>query len=420
MDFVNFDKENKQLEQKLTDIETCVDEQQKKQAECSQHLDNLSNEVDKLRERLGMQKLEGEGNTTVLELDQYIEQVFPNSAIKSTVDAQFKMQPIDYIVAAVSGGLAAVVDIFLVKIPKDAVVVRNGERIFQEGGALTGMLRGIGIDETGKASKWITTLEKWFKVPYDKSVDPDIIGLTPKSHRLHSLAHDPSIAGLIWGIKDIVFGTFTCIDKNGCLVVEKVVETDFLKLFTAPILWFGHLLSDVFTRMGLPIPGWSYLQLLQIGSLGEKQRTIAEVARYMYLEGYDLRHFLSMSATNAVIELTVRLYYHLVCKKRPNEFSLKAEKEYVEVKNKIKLHNMLFVSYSVASCGNIAKICAYQGNPTAFNLPLWLGMIKESVTQIEILNRNSKDYETATENRHRIDENFEKLYASVMRKELEN
>lgn len=29
MDFVNFDKENKQLEQKLTDIETCVDEQQK-------------------------------------------------------------------------------------------------------------------------------------------------------------------------------------------------------------------------------------------------------------------------------------------------------------------------------------------------------------------------------------------------------
>lgn len=158
MDFVNFDKENKQLEQKLTDIETCVDEQQKKQAECSQHLDNLSNEVDKLRERLGMQKLEWEGNTTVLELDQYIEQVFPNSAIKSTVDAQFKMQPIDYIVAAVSGGLAAVVDIFLVKIPKDAVVVRNGERIFQEGGALTGMLRGIGIDETGKASKWITTL----------------------------------------------------------------------------------------------------------------------------------------------------------------------------------------------------------------------------------------------------------------------
>lgn len=419
MDFVNFDKENEQLKQKLTDVKINVDKHRESQAECSQQLDDLLKGVNKLRERIGMQKLEWKENTTVLELDQHIEQVFPNSAIKSTVDAQFKMQPIDYMVAVVSGGLAAVVDIFLVKIPKDAAIIRNGERIFQEGGSLTGMLRGIGIDENGKASKWITTLEKWFKVPYDKSVDSDIIGLMPKSHRLHSLAHDPSIAGLIWGIKDIVSGTFTCIDKNGCLIVEKVAETDFLKLFTAPILWFGHLLSDVFTRMGLPIPGWSYLQLLQFGSLGEKQRTIAEVVRYMYLEGYDLRHFLSMSATNAVIELIVRLYYHLVCKIRPNEFSLAAEKEYVEVKNKIKLHNILFTSYSVASCGNIAKICAYQGNPTAFNLPLWLGMIKEAVTQVEILNRNSKDYETAIENRHIIDENFEKLYFSVMRKTLD-
>lgn len=414
MDFVNFDKKNEQLEQELTDVKINVDKQRESQLECSQQLDDLLNGVNKLRERIGMQKLEWEENSTVLELDQYIKQVSPNKAIKSTIDAKFKMQPIDYMVAAVSGGLATVVDIFLVKIPKDVAIVRNGERVFQEGSSLTGILRRIGIDENGKASKWVTTLEKWFKVPYDKSVDSDIIGLMPKSHRLHSLAHDPSMAGLIWGIKDIVSGTFTCIDKNGCLVVEKVAETDFLKLFTAPILWFGHLLSDVFTRMGLPIPGWSYLQLLQIGSLGEKQRSIAEVARYMYLEGYDLRHFLSMSATNAVIELIVRLYYHLVCKKRPNEFSLEAEKEYVEVKNKIKLHNMLFASYSVASCGNIAKICAYQGNPTAFNLSLWLGMIRESVTQIEILNRNSKGDENAVENRHIIDENFEKLYSSVM------
>ena len=415
MDFVNFDKKNEQLEQELTDVKINVDKQRESQLECSQQLDDLLNGVNKLRERIGMQKLEWEENSTVLELDQYIKQVSPNKAIKSTIDAKFKMQPIDYMVAAVSGGLATVVDIFLVKIPKDVAIVRNGERVFQEGSSLTGILRRIGIDENGKASKWVTTLEKWFKVPYDKSVDSDIIGLMPKSHRLHSLAHDPSMAGLIWGIKDIVSGTFTCIDKNGCLVVEKVAETDFLKLFTAPILWFGHLLSDVFTRMGLPIPGWSYLQLLQIGSLGEKQRSIAEVARYMYLEGYDLRHFLSMSATNAVIELIVRLYYHLVCKKRPNEFSLEAEKEYVEVKNKIKLHNMLFASYSVASCGNIAKICAYQGNPTAFNLSLWLGMIRESVTQIEILNRNSKGDENAVENTHIIDENFEKLYSSVMR-----
>lgn len=361
-----------------------------------------------------MQEQEFNEDATVSDLNMYIEQFFPNDTTKSSVDSQLKMQPMDYVVASLSGGLAAVIDAFLIKIPKDTVIVRNGERIFQEGGSLTKILRGIGIAENGNASKWVTTLEKWFKVPYDKSIDSDILGLTPKSHRLHSLAHDPSIMGLVWGIKDIVTGTFSCIDKNGCFVIEKVTEANFMNLFTAPILWLGHLLSDVFTRMGLPIPGWSYLQLLQFGSFGEKQRTIADVARYMYLEGYDLRHFLSMSVTNAVIELTVRLYYHLVCKKRSDDFLLTSEKEYFDVKNNIRLHNMLFVSFSVAVCGNIAKVCVYQGNPTAFNLPLWLGMIKESVAQVAILKRDSKEYETAIENRHIIDENFEKLSSSVM------
>ncbi len=414
MDFVNFDKENEQLKQDSAEFVEDMNQLSGNQTACSQKLDKLLDEVNKLRESIGMQKLEFKEETIVSDLNMCVEQAFPIHKIKTVSDRELKMQPMDYIVAALSGGLAAIIDVFLIKIPKDAVIVRNGESIFQDGSSLTGMLRGIGIDENGKASKWVTVLEKWFKVPYDKSIDSDIAGLMPKTHRLHSLAHDPSIAGLVWGIKDIVAGTFTCIDKNGCLVVEKVAEANFMKLFTAPILWLGHLLSDVFTRMGLPIPGWSYLQLLQFGSFGEKQRTIAEVARYMYLEGYDLRHLVSMSSTNAVIELIVRLYYHLVCKKRSDKFVLTAEKEYVEVKNKIKLHNMLFVSYSVASCGNIAKICAYQGNPTAFNLPLWLGMIKESVTQITILKRNSKEHEKTIENRHIIDENFEKLSSSVM------
>lgn len=414
MDLLNLDKDKERLEQAYSELEKNKDELAERQLENSQRLDDLFKKVNAIRDNLGLEQLEYNNDTTTSDLDMCIESIFPFNDKKNISDNSMKMQPMDYIVAALSGGLAAVIDIFLVKIPKDTIIVRNGERLLQEGGYLTEILRSIGLDENGKASQWITTLEKHFKVPYDKSVDTDIIGLNPRSHRLHSLAHDPSIAGLIWGVKDIVSGTFSCIDKNGCLVVEKVTEAGFDKLFTAPILWLGHLLSDVFTKMGIPIPGWSYLQLLQFGSLGEKQRTIAEVARYMYLEGYDLRHLVSMTTTNAVIELIVRLYYHLVCKKRPDDFSLTAEKEYVEVKNKIKLHNMLFVAYSVASCGNIAKVCAYQGNPTAFNLPLWLGMIKESVTQVVIANRNTKCYEEAIENRHIIDESFKQLYDSVI------
>lgn len=416
MDFLDFDEESKKLQTECNNLNESTVDLFKDQTECSQQLDDLLSKVNTIRDTLGMHKLEFSSESSITDLDMYLEHVFPFTVSDYIPDRNLRMQPIDYIIAALSGGFAVVIDVFFVKIPKDTMITSNGKRIFQEGGSLTGILRGLGLDVDGKASKWITVLEEQFKVPYDKSIDPDIVGLNPRTHRLHSLAHDPSIAGLIWGIKDIVSGTFSCIDKNGCLIVEKVADSDFENLFTAPILWLGHLLSDAFTRMGIPIPGWSYLQLLQFGSLGDRQRTIAEIARYMYLEGYDLRHLVSMTTTNAVIELIVRLYYHLVCKKRPGNFSLTAEKEYVEIKNKIKLHNMLFVAYSVASCGNIAKICIYQGNPTAINLPLWLGMIKESIVQVVIANRNSRCYEEVIENRQIIDEDFRQLYYSVLGK----
>ena len=419
MDFGDFNKEIDGLQQHQVQMNVEINDLKSNQIETEKHLDGLLYEVNELAKHLGYEGMKLESKSTE-ESNESIKVEFPNDGLKVNSDRLLDMQDRDYVVAALSGGIAIVVDAFLVKIPKDMTIVRGGDRIFQEGSSLTEIFRSIGIGENEKASQWVTVLEKWFKVPYDKSVDPEILGLSPKTHRLHSLAHDPSLLGLIWGVKDIVTGTFTCLDRNGCLVVEKVAETDFSRLFTAPILWLGHLISDVFTKMGIPIPGWSYLQLLQFGSFGEKQRTIAEVARYMYLEGYDLRHFASMSVVNAVIELIVRLYYYLVCKQRPKEFSLKAEKEYVEVKNSIKLHNMLFVSYAIASCGNVMKICIYQGNPNAFNLPLWLGMIKEAITQVMIILRSSKSYERVMEARHIIDENFEYLYSMINKTDFEN
>lgn len=416
MKFSDFDKETDSLRRKAEELKAKAINLQQEQENISGQLDKLLSEINILAKRLGVEEFKFEENTNIDELNEYVERIFPNNGVKTDTDRQLGMQTADYIVAALAGGIAVIVDALLVKIPKNMTVVRNGNRIIQEGDSLTGIFKSIGIDENGTASKWVKTLEVWFKVKYDKSIAPNTLGLNPSSHRLHSLAHDPSLLGLMFAIKDTVGGTFTCLDRNGCLVVENIAETDFSKLLIAPIVWMGHILSDAFTKMGVPIPGWSYLQLLQFGSFGEKERTISDVARYMYLNGYDLRHFLSMSSVNATIELIVRLYYILVCKQRSKDFSLGAEKEYIELKNKIKLHNILFVSYAVASCGNIAKICAYQGNPTALNLPLWFGMIREALAKAEILTRNSKYYEKAIENRHIIDENFKNLCSMLWNK----
>lgn len=52
--------------------------------------------------------------------------------------------------------------------------------------------------------------------------------------------------------------------------------------------------------------------LFQFGSsIGEDGLTIAEVARGVYEEGYDFKHFCSMSIPTMIIEVIVRISYSI-------------------------------------------------------------------------------------------------------------
>lgn len=214
------------------------------------------------------------------------------------------------------------------------------------------------------------------------------------------------------GVKDIISSTFSSVDQNGILHIEKISETNYLRLFYAPILWLGHIISDVFTTMGVPIPGNSFLRLLQFGSFGEKERTIAQISEYMFLNGYDLRHFATMSISNAVIWLITSIYFILT---RPNVSTniILAENEYKKIKFNQKQHSVSYIAYSVAVCGNIAKVAIFQGNPNAINASIWLKFIKESIRNIEMIIRDQSG-EKAIENRHVIDENFRILSENLI------
>jgi len=53
----------------------------------------------------------------------------------------------------------------------------------------------------------------------------------------------------------------------------------------------------------------SLFNLLQFGSIGEEELTIAEIVQGMYYEGYDFIHFCSMSVPVMLVEVVVRLGY---------------------------------------------------------------------------------------------------------------
>ena len=414
MDFIDLKTEEMNITNSLNSLEGEL-------RESSIDADSTGVDIKNLNERL--KKIERGNNIPETYLEDNISEKqptsiiysFPNDGSKIDTDKKYDLQKTDVFVSSIIGGFGIILDFLVVKIPKATKIKKNGKWIAKEGSPLTGFFRSLGADKNGKTWGWITFLEEKCKVPFDKSVDSLIKNLCPKTHRTMSLAHDPSLLGFIFGIKDIINGTFSYIDGNGVLKVEVIAgKNSFVGALTAPIVWIGHLLSDIFTKAGLPIPGWCYLNLLQFGSIGDKQRTIAEVARYLYIKGYDLRHLVTMSVEPAAIHLLLHIYHFLVYEgpEKNKNYQLISDKEYGEIKNRIKYRNMSLIAISVASVGNIAKVATYN-NLLAFNYPLWLEMVKESIEKTKIEFRNTKTYEKVIEGRHVIDENFDYLISLI-------
>jgi hypothetical protein len=147
-------------------------------------------------------------------------------------------------------------------------------------------------------------------------------------------------------------------------------------LIEAILCQLGHLISDVATPMGLPAPFMTLIQGINIGSIGEKGRTVGEIARWMYLNGYDFRHFLVSGITPAVIEIVLRAY-----------IMLKHYSEYGETRFNLASHpkyrTMLLIAHSIATLGNAGKIALMQGNPLAINYAEWMALIRYLIPSLK-------------------------------------
>ena len=164
----------------------------------------------------------------------------------------------------------------------------------------------------------IRRLEREFPVPFDPStsrgLDVPISGLGPRTHRFHSLGHDP-LLGWIFGVSDSLHGTFTAVDKAGHLVCQVSPGAGAINpgvgLFEAVVeafrRVFGHMLSDVATPAGLPAPLLPLALFVQTGTIGPNGYTVAEIARQMYRVGFDFRHFLAGSISTVLVEVIVRV-----------------------------------------------------------------------------------------------------------------
>jgi len=198
-------------------------------------------------------------------------------------------------------------------------------------------------------------------------------GLTPKSHRYQTLGHDP-VLGFIFGVLDILRGTtsgfsYDHLSGHHVFTIIPLPQSVHLELIEAVLRHIGHLLSDVATPAGLPAPFLSLLQAIDVGRFGPKRRTVAQIGRWMYENGYDLRHFIVSGITPATIEITLRAYVMLrhYFKHGEVKFSLGAHPKY---------RSMLLTAHSIAALGNAGKIALAHGNPVAFNWAEWMALFR--------------------------------------------
>ncbi|MBX9791923.1 MAG: hypothetical protein K2Y37_23620 [Pirellulales bacterium] len=282
----------------------------------------------------------------------------------------------DYVGAALAGTLAGIASFFLVNVPRHrGLLGTEGAK----GGWLSNQVRDrfgtLLPDET------IHALERDFPVPFDPAtnygLELAVPGLGPRSHRLQSLGHDP-ILGWVFGVADVLRGTFTAIGSDGSLIVQSSRGFDpllagqgmFVALFEALAKVGGHLLSDVATPAGLPAPLMPLAGFLRFGRIGPRQRTIAELARAMYASGYDFRHFLAGSIPTVLIEVLVRGFF--VVRRWGQETD---ELGALPALRGRALGRMLFVAHATSAAINAGTIAVTQ-NPLLLNWSQWLALLR--------------------------------------------
>ncbi len=301
-------------------------------------------------------------------------------ALASDFNAMHHLDLVDYSICAIAGILSGALDILMVGIPH---ATPDGLKA----GSLSDLIRK-GFDKKFPPEEMEKLANSSVsKVPFDaqdnRHTTVRVEGLPAYYHRMLSVGHDP-LLGFVVGVFDIMTGKMTTIDKTGKIVsqvMENYADRKETNIFAAIAKQFIHFKSDITTSMGLPAPLMGLFNLLQFGSIGEENQTIAQIVQGMYYEGYDFIHFCSTSIPVLLTEIIVRISYAVrriragYSIKDSIPFSLNREKH-------PKLATMLFIAHSAATAINAGKVY-FTKNPMAINYPQWVSFAKYSYKQLK-------------------------------------
>lgn len=273
-------------------------------------------------------------------------------SFKETISSIESLRPncdkLDYALAASSGVLCGIIDIFLVGKPGESPLGDVTDKWFAN--RTTDFAKLCGWDGKGDdpLSSAIGFLEKKFKIPYDQRGAGDaasiIFDLNPTNHHFKSLGHNPTLLGLFFSILD-QFTNQSHFVSGGELISLQNADGKFelrgnsvpAKFFCGFVNWFGHLISDMSGSsgskgrgMGIPSPFWAWTNdIIAIKRklnipVSQFDNTINELALSIYKEGYDIRFQATQVIPVFINEIIVRLVYAI---RRLVKYFVTTEKE---------------------------------------------------------------------------------------------
>lgn len=257
--------------------------------------------------------------------------------IEDSVDSIKNLKPecdkVDYLLAASSGALCGIIDIFLVGKPGDSYLGDMTDKWFENKTQEFAEVMGCPEAENKSMSEIIRWLEKKFGVQYDQRGAGDsgsvIFDLTPSNHHFKSLGHNPSLLGAFFSILD-QFTNQSHFVSNGKLISlqnvsggKTLVGSNVIsKIFSGLVNWFGHLMSDLNGSsgskgrgMGIPSPLWTWTNdVIAIKSklnipVSEFDKNINELAMALFNKGYDIRFQTAQMIPVVINEMVVRFLY---------------------------------------------------------------------------------------------------------------
>lgn len=268
--------------------------------------------------------------------------------IKSVECLGLNCDKLDYALAASSGVLCGIIDIFLVGKPGESPSGDVTDKWFANRTTDFAKFCGWGGKGDDSLSSAIGFLEKKFKIPYDQRGAGDaasfVFDLNPANHHFKSLGHNPTLLGLFFSILG-QFKNQSHFVSGGELISLQNADGKFelrgnsvpAKLFCGFVNWFGHLISDMSGSsgskgrgMGIPSPFWAWTNdIVAIKKeknipVSQFDNTINELALSIYKEGYDIRFQATQFIPVFFNEIIVRLVYAI---RRLVKYFVTTEKE---------------------------------------------------------------------------------------------